>query len=50
MRTASAEEPGRYWAYEQAGGHRARLRPVTYPYETGADLCTPRRYLGVREP
>ncbi|PWK82054.1 hypothetical protein C8D88_115170 [Lentzea atacamensis] len=46
---AWAEEPGRYWAYEQAGGHRTRLRSVTYPYETGARLYTPRRYVSVLE-
>lgn len=45
-----AEDLGRYWAYEQAGGHRTRLRAVTYPYETGAELCVPRRYLSVHEP
>ncbi|MGW4210092.1 hypothetical protein ACWEIJ_19035 [Lentzea sp. NPDC004789] len=47
---AWAEEPGRYWAYEQAGGHRTRLRCVIYPYETAAELYAPRRYLSVREP
>ena len=47
---AWAEEPGRYWAYEQAGGQRTRLRSVTYPYEAGAELYTPRRYVNVREP
>ncbi|MET9230516.1 hypothetical protein [Lentzea sp. NPDC003310] len=44
---AWAEEPGRYWAYEQAGGFRTRLRVITYPYETGAELYVPRRYLSV---
>ncbi|WP_052685302.1 hypothetical protein [Lentzea aerocolonigenes] len=47
---AWAEEPGRYWAYEQAGGHRTRLRSVTYPYETGAESYAPRRYVSVLEP
>jgi hypothetical protein len=47
---AWAEEPGRYWAYEQAGGHRTRLRLVTYPYETGAELYAPRRYVNLLEP
>ncbi|MEU3646721.1 hypothetical protein AB0E59_25300 [Lentzea sp. NPDC034063] len=46
---AWAEEPGRYWAYEQAGGYRTRLRAVTYPYETGEELYVPRRYLSVLE-
>jgi cell wall-associated NlpC family hydrolase len=47
---AWAEEPGLYWAYEQAGGHRTRLRSITYPYETAAELYVPRRYLSVLEP
>ncbi|GGU78329.1 hypothetical protein [Lentzea flava] len=47
---AWAEEPGHYWAYEQAGGQRTRLRSVVYPYETGAELYTPRRYVNVLEP
>jgi cell wall-associated NlpC family hydrolase len=47
---AWAEEPGRYWAYEQAGGHRTRLRSVTYPYETDAESYAPRRYVSVLEP
>lgn len=46
---AWAAEPGRYWAYEQAGGHRTRLRALTYPYETGAELYVPRRYQSVLE-
>jgi hypothetical protein len=46
---AWAEEPGRYWAYEQANGQRTRLRSVTYPYETGSELYVPRRYLNVFE-
>ena len=46
---AWAEEPGRYWAYEQAGEYRTRLRAVTYPYETGEELYVPRRYLSVVE-
>lgn len=46
---AWAEEPGRYWAYEQAGGQRTRLRAVTYPYETWPELYVPRRYLSVSE-
>ena len=46
---AWAEEPGRYWAYEQAGGQRTRLRAVAYPYETGPQLYVPRRYLSVSE-
>ncbi|MEU0882539.1 hypothetical protein ABZ345_28365 [Lentzea sp. NPDC005914] len=46
---AWAEEPGRYWAYEQAGGHRTRLRSVLYPYEAGAEQYAPRRYVSVRE-
>jgi cell wall-associated NlpC family hydrolase len=47
---AWAEEPGRYWAYEQADGQRTRLRSVTFPYETEAELYVPRRYLSVLEP
>lgn len=47
---AWAEEPGRYWAYEQTGGQRTRLRSVTYPYEAGDGLYVPRRYVSVREP
>lgn len=46
---AWAEEPGRYWAYEQAGGCSTRLRVLTYPYETAAELYVPRRYLSVHD-
>ncbi|SMD11831.1 hypothetical protein [Lentzea albidocapillata] len=42
-----AEEPGRYWAYEQAGGYSTRLRALAYPYEAEAELYVPRRYLSV---
>jgi len=46
---AWAEEPGRYWAYEQAGGHRTRLHVLDYPYKTGPELYVPRRYLSVQD-
>ncbi|MFD4643326.1 hypothetical protein ACFWN2_38885 [Lentzea sp. NPDC058436] len=46
---AWAEEPGRYWAYEQAGGQHTRLRAITYPHEVGPELYVPRRYLSVSE-
>ena len=45
-----AEEDGRYWAYEQAGGRRTRLRVIDYPYDSAAEMYVPRRYLGVLEP
>ncbi|MGI5505787.1 hypothetical protein [Lentzea sp. CA-135723] len=44
-----AEEPGLYWCYEQAGGHRTRLRAVHYPYDSTAELYVPRRYLSVSD-
>ncbi|MEU7477103.1 hypothetical protein AB0A63_14040 [Lentzea sp. NPDC042327] len=44
---AWAEERDRYWAYEQAGGHRTRLRVVRYPYDSAEELYVPRRYRGV---
>ncbi|MFS8098510.1 hypothetical protein LFM09_15370 [Lentzea alba] len=47
---AWAEEDGRYWAYEQAGGQRTRLRHIAYPYDSAAELYLPRRYLSVLEP
>ncbi|MFI6102026.1 hypothetical protein ACIA8G_41290 [Lentzea sp. NPDC051213] len=47
---AWAEEPGWYWAYEQAGGHRTRLRHIEFPYDSAAELYLPRRYLSVLEP
>lgn len=46
---AWAEETGQYWAYEQAGGHRTRLRVIAYPYDTEAELYVPRRYSSVLE-
>jgi hypothetical protein len=46
---AWAEEQGRYWAYEQAGGYRTRLRVVEYPYDSAAELYVPRRYRSVLE-
>lgn len=42
---AWAEEVGRYWAYEQAGGHRTRLRVISYPYDSWGELYVPRRYV-----